>query len=442
MKKRLLYGITLAAVVILAFIIIGNSSQLYNGLLYNKPSEIALTDSYAIIKPEPKILYGFVVDSMTVIEGKIQRNQYLSQILQKYNVPYQKIHELSKSSKKKVFDVRKIAPHKKYTLICYPDSLQTAMAMIYEPNATEYVIFSFDDSVTVERIERKIAVVEKALAGAIEYSLAIALDDLGGSPQLTNDLVDVLAWQIDFYRLQKGDKFKVIYDEKQVDGEYVGVGTIKGVYFEHFGNDYYAYLFDQGNGIDYFDYDGKSLRKALLKYPLDFTRISSRYSGNRYHPVQKRWKAHRGTDFAAPRGTPIRAVGDAIVSEARYGQYNGNYVKLKHNTTYSTQYLHMSKIAKGIKVGVKVKQGQTIGYVGSTGLATGNHLCYRFWKNGAQVDALKVNIPPSKPIQDSNKVNFIKMRDFLKQQLDGIEFPEFPLKVEQPLDKENTANNG
>lgn len=389
------------------------------------------------LKPQPTLLYGYVIDSMTVIKGKIKRNQFLSQILQQYNVPYQKIHELSKVSKN-VFDVRKIAPYKEYTLICHRDSLSTAKAMIYEPNALEYVIFGFDDSVTVKRFEREITIVEKEIGGVINQSLALAVDELGGSPQLTNDIVDVLAWQIDFYGLQKGDMFKVIYNEKQVDGKYVGIGDIKAVYFNHFDHDYYAYSFDQGNGIDYFDDEGFSLRKQLLKYPLDFTRISSRYSGNRYHPVQKRWKAHRGTDFAAPKGTPIRAVGDAIVTEAKYGKYNGNYVKLKHNGNISTQYLHMSKIAKGIKPGVKVKQGQTIGYVGKTGLASGDHLCYRFWQNGVQVDALKVKLPPSQPILDSNKMAFKLAKYKLKQQLDNILFEEPSMIVTQTGETQKT----
>lgn len=406
--------------------------------LTNKPQPDTLAIDTLQLKPQPTLLYGYIIDSMTVINGKIKRNQFLAQILQQYNVPYQKIHELSQISKN-VFDVRKIAPYKKYTLICYRDSLSTAKAMIYEPNALEYVVFGFDDSVTVERFERTINIVEKEIAGVIDRSLALTIDELGGSPQLTNDIVDVLAWQIDFYGLQKGDKFKVIYNEKQVDGQYVGVGDIVAVYFNHFNHDYYAYSFNQGNGIDYFDDEGFSLRKQLLKYPLDFTRISSRYSGNRYHPVQKRWKAHRGTDFAAPKGTPIRAVGDAIVTEARYGKYNGNYVKLKHNGNISTQYLHMSKIAKGIKPGVKVKQGQTIGFVGKTGLASGNHLCYRFWQNGVQVDALKVKLPPSQPIQDSNKTDFKLAKFKLKQQLDGIAFDDNSLLVEQ--NKNSTPNN-
>lgn len=383
----------------------------------NEPDSLMLAPP-----PEPTKLYGLVIDSMVVIEDKIRRNQNISEILSDYNISSESIYKLAKASKD-VFDVRKIAANKKYTLICDSDSLKTAKAMIYEHNPIEYVIFNLFDSITVEKKQKEIVVAEREISGVIQSNLAVTISELGYSPQLTNDFVDIFAWQIDFFRLQKGDRFKVIFDEKLVDGETVGIGDIKSVYFEHFGNGYYAFQHDQGNGVDYFDEKGNSLRKALLKYPLKFTRISSRYSGRRYHPVQKRYKAHRGTDFAASRGTEIRTVGDGIVLEARYGKYNGNYVKIRHNATYTTQYLHMSKIASGIKPGQRVRQGQTIGYVGSTGLATGNHLCYRFWKNGVQIDALKVDLPPSEPILEENLDAYQQVTKYWTDRLDNISFP-------------------
>jgi murein DD-endopeptidase MepM/ murein hydrolase activator NlpD len=228
---------------------------------------------------------------------------------------------------------------------------------------------------------------------------------------------------VDFQRLQVGDKFKLIYEEQQVEGITIGISKISGIYFEHFDHPYYAFPFDQGDGVDYFDEDGKSLRKALLKYPIEFTRISSRYNKNRFHPVQRRYKAHLGTDFAAPRGTPIRSVGDGIVQEASYKSSNGNYVKIRHNATYTTQYLHMSKIAAGLNAGDRVKQGQTIGYVGSTGLATGPHLCYRFWKNGVQVDALRVDLPASQPVKGDFLTSFESVKEHLIEKLNIIPFP-------------------
>ncbi len=376
-----------------------------------------------VIKPEPKMLYGIVIDSALVIEDKIKRNQNISEILSAHNVSRESIFQLAKLSKN-VFDVRKLVANRKYTLICEQDSLKTAKVFVYEHNPIEYVVFRLKDTISVEKKFREIEIVEKGVAGVIESNLSMTMTSLGLSPQLTNDFVDVFAWQIDFFRLQKGDKFKLIYEDHLVDGKSIGTGRIKSIYFDHFGNGYYGFYYDQGDGIDYFDEDGNSLRKALLKYPLDFTRISSRYSGNRYHPVQQRWKAHRGTDFAAPAGTPIRSVGDGIIEEARYQKYNGNYVKVRHNSTYTTQYLHMSKIKSGIKSGTKVRQGEIIGYVGQTGLATGNHLCYRFWRNGVQIDALKVDLPPSAPIKPESHADFEVKKKEMMAQLDLIHFPK------------------
>jgi murein DD-endopeptidase MepM/ murein hydrolase activator NlpD len=246
---------------------------------------------------------------------------------------------------------------------------------------------------------------------------------LGISPDVTNRFVDVFAWQVDFNRLQKGDKFKVIYKEILVEGEVIGVSNIEGIYFEHAGKPLYAFPLDQGEGTEFFDENGQSLRKAFLKYPIEFTRISSRFSLKRFHPVAKVFRAHKGTDFAAPAGTPIRSVGDGTVEEATYKGNNGNYVKVRHNSSYSTQYLHMSKIAKGIRPGTRIKQGQTIGFVGSTGLASGPHLCYRFWKNGVQVDALRVKLPPAQPVSQENLPTFELIKQELKQKLDLIPLP-------------------
>lgn len=380
------------------------------------------------IPVEPPMLYGFNVEALAIKEEKVKRNQNISEILANYNISSQQIFDLANKSKE-VFDVRKIAANKKYTVLYEDDSSKTAHALVYEHNPIEYIVFNLHDSIFVEKVERDIVLEEKTAAGTIESNLSVTMSELGLTHELTNEFVDVFGWQLDFFGLQKGDYFKIIYEDKIVEGESVGIGDIKAIYFNHFGNDYYAFYYDQGSGIDYFDQEGNSLRKALLKYPLEFTRISSRYSGRRYHPVQKRYKAHRGTDFAAPKGTPIRSVGDGIIVEARYKKYNGNYVKVKHNSTFTTQYLHMSKIASGIKPGTKVKQGQTIGFVGSTGLATGNHLCYRFWKNGVQVDALKVKLPPSEPVTEENKDSFFVQRDTLIEALDAIDMPARSMEV-------------
>ena len=375
---------------------------------------------------EPEMLYGFEIDGLIVIEEKVRRNQTLSTILAKYNVDYETIYGLSEASKG-IFDVRKMVTNRKITFILNQDSIQTLRAMVYEPSDVEYVIFNLEDSLHVEKKVKETKRIQRFAAGIIHSSLAVTMDNLNLSPQLTNDFADIFAWQIDFFHLYPDDKFKVFFEEETVDGHIVGNAAIKGAYFQHAGNDYYAIYYDQGSGFDFFDEEGNSLRKALLRYPVKFSRISSRYSGRRFHPVLKRWKAHRGTDFVAPIGTPIRSVGDGIILEARYHQFNGNYVKVKHNGNYITGYLHMLKIASVIRPGTNVKQGQVIGYVGNTGLANGNHVCFRFWKNGVQIDAMKVHLPPSEPIKKEKIIDFNTHRDILLAALDTISYMEAEL---------------
>lgn len=383
--------------------------------------EILEQDTLNQFVHESKYLFGLVIDSLEVIEDIVKPRQNLSSILLPYNVSYATIDKLVKSSKG-IFDVRKIAAKKKYTILCANDSVQTAKYFIYQPNQIEYIIFDLGDSLNVKKFEKEIEIQEKSISGVINSSLYESMIEGGASPQLANALSEIFAWQVDFFRVQKEDKFKVIYEEKSIEGEAVGIGKILGAYFEHFNTPFYAIPFDQGAGAEFFDENGGSLRKAFLKAPLNYTRISSRYSLKRFHPVQKRFKAHLGTDYAAPPGTPIMSVGDGQVVEARYSKFNGRFVKVKHNGVYTTQYLHMSKIAKGVRAGTRVKQGQVIGYVGSTGLATGPHLCFRFWKNGKQVDALKVKIPPSHPVKKELIENFSEVKSGIISKLETISY--------------------
>jgi murein DD-endopeptidase MepM/ murein hydrolase activator NlpD len=385
------------------------------------------TQDTTVVVPLPipaveKVLYGIVVNDLEVIEGQVKKNQRFTDLFQTHFVNEKIVRQLAQLPKN-VFDFRKVTANKKYTLLVKQDSQSTARALIYEPNPVDYYVFHLEDSLTVEEGHRETNMVEKGFAGEIAVSLSATIESLGLSPEVTNRFVDIFAWQVDFNRLQKGDRFKVIYKEIQVDGEVIGIAGIEGIFFEHSGKGYYAYPLDQGDGIDYFDESGQSLRKAFLKYPIEFTRISSRFNLKRFHPVAKVFRAHRGTDFAAPVGTPIRSVGDGVVEEAQYKSNNGNYVKIRHNGTYTTQYLHMSRIASGIKAGRKVSQGQTIGFVGSTGLATGPHLCYRFWKNGVQVDALRVKLPAAQPVSAENLATFEMIKQELSQKLDMIPFP-------------------
>ena len=301
----------------------------------SKKEAVVESDTVDLVVPESKYLYGMIIDSLVVIEDVIKPRQNLSHILSAYNVSGNTISEISAKSKG-VFDLRALAANKKYTLLCSPDSLNTPHCFIYEPNELEYVVFNLKDSVEVYKVEREVEVVEKSISGVITSSLAKAMMDNGASPQLVHTLYDVFKWQIEFNRVYKGDKYKLIYEEKQVEGIPVGVGKVLGAYFEHSGKDYFGVPYDQGKGVEFFNEKGENLRRAFLKEPLNYTRISSKFTAKRFHPVQKRYKAHLGTDYAAPHGTPIMAVGDGVILDARYGQFNGNYVKIKHNETITS----------------------------------------------------------------------------------------------------------
>lgn len=388
-------------------------------------SDSTVVDSTKLIAAD-EFKFGIKVNGLEVKEDVVKRNQLFNDLLQGSFVQQGVLNQLTLLPKS-VFNFKRITASKKYTLIRAQDSLRTAVALIYEPSPIEYVIFHLKDSLLVENHEREITTAEKSVTGVVATSLYETIDAMNISRELTNKFVDVFGWQVDFQHLQRGDRFKVIYEENSVEGQPYSIGQILGIYFEHAGRGYYAFPFNQGEGVDYFDEQGNSLRKALLKYPIEFTRISSRYSFNRFHPVAKVYRPHLGTDFAAAQGTPIRSVGDGLVLEAQYTANNGRYVKIRHNGTYTTGYLHMSRIASGVHAGARVKQGQIIGYVGSTGLATGPHLCYRFWRNGAQVDALRVELPPSKPVDKSNWKQYDEVMALTALKLDAIAFDPAPV---------------
>lgn len=357
--------------------------------------------------PEANIEYGLVTDSFLVIKDKVRPNQNLSSILLPYGVPYATIDQLAKASKE-VFDVRKLASGKPYTIYCTKDSAGFATCFVYEPNATDYVVFNLRDSIHIYTGQKEIEKRTRHVSGTVNSSLYVDLKKQGADPFLAIELSEIYAWTIDFYRIQKGDAFDLLYVENYVEGESIGVDRILACTFTHFGKPIKAYYFENDDEKGYFDETGNNLKKAFLKAPVKYSRISSGFSMRRFHPVQKRYKAHLGTDYAAPKGTPIMAVGDGVITEARFKSNNGNYVKMKHNSVYSTQYLHMSKIKSGIKPGTRVSQGDVIGYVGSTGLATGPHVCFRFWKNGKQVNHRNEDLPASDPIKAGSLAEFQK----------------------------------
>lgn len=349
--------------------------------------------------------YGLVTDDFIVVRDEVQRNQNLSSILLPYQVPMGVIDQLARASKE-VFDVRKLAAGRPYTIFCSKDSLGAAKCFVYEVNAHEYVVFDLRDSINIYRDFKPMETRLRHVQGQINSSLYVDLQKVGTDPTLAIALSEIYAWTIDFYRIQKGDAFEVLFEENYVDGNPIGAGRILRSSFTQGDKSIRAYFFEDENEKGYFDNDGNSLRKAFLKAPVKFSRISSGYSTKRLHPVLKTVRPHYGTDYAAPTGTPIMSVGDGVVTEAQFKGGNGNYVKIRHNSVYETQYLHMSKFAAGVKPGKRVSQGDIIGYVGSTGLATGPHVCFRFWKNGQQVDHRREELPTALPIADRLRPKF------------------------------------
>ncbi len=379
--------------------------------------------------------YGIVAEHHEVYSDKVKKNQFLSSILTKQDISYQSISKAVNASEG-VFDVRDLKIGQAYTIL--QDSCKRATHFIYESSAIDYIVYDFTDiaHINVYACEREIETRERIASGIIESSLWLTMTSNNINPVLAVHLSEVFAWTVDFFHTHKGDSFKAIYEEQFVDGKSVGISNIKAAYFKHIGKENYAFNYIAGEDEGFYDEEGQSVKKAFLKSPLKFSRISSRYSKRRFHPVLKRYKSHLGTDYAAPKGTPILAVGDGTVIAATYHRGNGRYVKIRHNGTYTTQYLHMSRIGKGIKRGSSVKQGQVIGYVGKTGLATGPHLCFRFWKNGVQVDPFKQKMPPSKPLAKKYLAQYQQHMNTVKPQLDAIPYPAPKVKT---ADTEVTA---
>ena len=391
------------------------------------PQDSTILQATVVSAPQPveesNTLFGIDVDSLKVIEAVVQPNQYLSQILNERNISLGLIDRIAKKSRE-IFDVRKIRMDKNYTLLCEPDSALTAQYFIYEPNRTDYVVFDLTDSVNIYRGQHPIDTVVREFAGIIDYSIYQTLQDGNASPDLAYQLAEIYAWQLDLFKVQKGDRFKMIYEEVRIKDKPVGVGKVLAAHFERDDESYYAFHYDQKGRTEYFDEEGNSLRKAFLKAPLKYSRISSRFSHDRLHPVLRIHRPHYGIDYAAPTGTPVRAVGDGRVIKANYSGGAGNFVKIKHNSTYTTGYMHLSKYGEDIKVGKRVKQGDIIGYVGSTGISTGPHLDYRVWKNGKPVDALSIEMPPSEPIKDDHRYTYEAAMEMTMDRLSRMTYPK------------------
>lgn len=346
--------------------------------------------------------YGFPIDNFKLEEYKVKRNQTLSVILDKHHVSAKLINQVAHKAKK-IFNVRRIKSGRKYTMLFTKDSLKTAEYFIYENTPKEYIVFDLADTIQVYRGQKEVTKVRKQINGKIESSLWNAMVDAKADPLLSIELSDIYAWTIDFFGIGKGDEFHVIYEEEMIDGESIHQIKVIAVNFIHHKSNNYAFAFEDGEKVGYFDEKGKSLQKAFLKAPLRFSRISSKFSNRRFHPVLKRYRPHHGIDYAAPTGTPVMSIGDGVViKKGNQKRGGGRYLKIKHNSVYTTTYMHFSRFGKSVGVGSRVKQGQVIGYVGASGLATGPHLDFRVHKNGVAINPLKMKSPPVAPVSDQN----------------------------------------
>ncbi|WP_299096050.1 M23 family metallopeptidase [Winogradskyella sp.] len=401
-------------------------------------------------KQEEKILeFGFDLKKFEFKRDTVRRGDTFGIILERNNIGYPEIFQIAEKAKD-TFDIAtKLQVGKPYTLLFdkkrINDSIQKPTTFIYQQNLEDYVVIDFKDSIQAYTRTKPITYVEKTATGVIENNISETLENKGLSQVLAYKMADdIYAWTIDFRRLQPGDRFKVIYTDKYInDTIYAGVHNVKAAYFEHNGDSLYAFQFKTDsikNIVDYFNEDAKNLRRAFLKMPVKFGRLSSRYNLNRriaYYGYKVR--PHKGTDFAAPVGTPIMATANGTVIESTRRGGNGKYVKIRHNATYSTQYLHMK--AQNVKKGQYVRQGDIIGWVGMTGNTGGPHVCYRFWKNGKQVDPFKQKLPEAEPISDSLKTKYLDHIKPIKQQLDNIFFLETGTqKTENTITEDNTTD--
>ena len=384
--------------------------------------------------------FGILLNDYHVVRDTVVRGDSFGGILEKYGIYYPQIYNINNVAKK-AFNFRKIRTGRPYTLLCSKDSLQTPELLIYQPNAIDYVTVKLQDSLWAKKEQKEVRLIQREAWGVINSSLYETLNEQGLSPLVAYDMSDIYAWTIDFFRLEKGDRFKVFYTEKYVnDSVFVGHNRVHAAYFEHRGKPIYAIEFESDSirGInEFFDEKGKNLRRAFLRAPVNFSRISSRYNTKRRISYYGRVKPHYGTDFAAPVGTPIRTTAAGKVIKSGYAKGNGNYVTIRHNGTYSTQYLHMKK--RGVRVGQYVSQGDYIGTVGMTGYTSGPHVCYRFWKNGKQVDPFKTKLPDAKPIASDLKEAYLQHMIPWKEKLDCIIFEE--QKTDTNAITENQPNN-
>lgn len=386
-----------------------------------KKKDEAVAEQLVEVVPK-KSEFGFVYADFNIVRDTIEKGDTFGSIIENQSIGNRKVYDII-AKVKDTFDVRAIRFNKPYVLLRSKNKKHDLAVFIYQPDALNYYVIDLrDTAVIVYKKTKPLTIKRRTIGGVLKESLSETLGNAKVAGALASKIAKIYAYSIDFMKLKKGDRFAISFTERYInDTVYDGVEELEASFFEYRGKIIYAFPFAKNpnsDKIEYYDEEGKTLKNLFLKSPIKFSRISSRFSSSRFHPVQHTWKAHKGTDYAAPRGTPITATAAGIVEQSGFTAGNGNFVKVKHNGTYSTQYLHMSKIL--VRRGQRVNQGQVIGLVGSTGLATGPHVCYRFWKNGKQVDALKLKLPNGEPMNGSNKNRFIKAITPLKFELDSV----------------------
>jgi murein DD-endopeptidase MepM/ murein hydrolase activator NlpD len=376
-----------------------------------------------ITKPKAKkVEFGFNYTDFNVIHDTIQKGDSFGSIFQGQNIGDKKVYDIVEQIKDS-FNVRSIRYNKPYTLLRSKNKTNNLQVFIYQPDALTYYVVDFRDSIAkAYKKVKPVTLKRKIIGGVLKSSLSETLGNESVETALASRITKVFSWSIDFFKLKKGDRYGLIFTERFINNKvYDGVEELEAAFFEYKGKIIYAFPFEKdtlSGKIEYYDDQGRTLKNFFLKTPIKFSRITSRFTMNRFHPVQHTWKAHKGTDYAAPTGTPISTTASGVVEATGYTAGNGNFVKVKHNGTYSTQYLHMSRIL--VRRGQRVTQGQKIGLVGSTGLASGPHVCYRFWKNGVQVDALRLNLPTGESLTGNDRTRFMKQTEPLKRELDSI----------------------
>ena len=361
---------------------------------------------------------GFVPDSLDMRSGEVKNGQFFSTLLGGLGLSQQEAYNLTEATKE-VFDVKTLRVGKQYRAY-YKDSV--LKYLVYDRDKASSIVFDCTAPYAAWVYEKPVTVEQRYADVTITSSLWVDMRAAGVSPLLIVSLSDIYAWTVDFFALQKGDRFRVLYEERMCDGEVIAVDTVRYAVFSHGGDDFPMVMFDQKDGGNmWWNEKGESMRKAFLKAPLNYSRISSGFSYARKHPVTRKVQPHTGVDYAAPAGTPVMTIGDGVVTSVKYEGAGGNTVRIRHNSVYSTAYLHLSKYAKGLKAGQRVRQGEVIGYVGSTGRSTGPHLDFRVWKNGTPINPLKMESPPAEPIKDSNKEAFAETSAKYKAQIDSIQ---------------------